>query len=280
MRALIASALILLAGFSSAASIWHVEGKQEFYLFGTFHALKPDTYPLPPVYDQAFNQCDNLWLEANTGEFSDPTVVQKVQSLMMLPSGQTLSSVLSAESYKLLEQLADMAGVPLMMLQNFKPWAATNLLTINMFKIKGFDVEHGLDLYLQSKASERGLPVNSFESVIWQMQMYDAMSAQSDDDLVEFSTSGIERIDHMINSMYRYWQAGDVEGLYELAEFDDYPHVEDEMLTKRNYRWMGILEDLPKGKTNCVAVGALHMAGKHGLLNQFEFAGYKVKQLD
>jgi uncharacterized protein YbaP (TraB family) len=51
------------------------------------------------------------------------------------------------------------------------------------------------------------------------------------------------------------------------------------MLTDRNNNWMKILNATPKDETICVAVGLLHMAADHGLIRQFEKAGYKVSQL-
>jgi uncharacterized protein YbaP (TraB family) len=52
------------------------------------------------------------------------------------------------------------------------------------------------------------------------------------------------------------------------------------MLTERNNKWMKILLAQNNRETQCIAVGALHMAGPNGLLTQFERKGYKVTHLN
>ncbi|GHT71951.1 hypothetical protein FACS189455_4730 [Bacteroidia bacterium] len=45
----------------------------------------------------------------------------------------------------------------------------------------------------------------------------------------------------------------------------------------RNDAWMKKLPGLMKDKSSFIAVGALHLVGEEGLLNQLEKAGYKVE---
>jgi uncharacterized protein YbaP (TraB family) len=52
------------------------------------------------------------------------------------------------------------------------------------------------------------------------------------------------------------------------------------MLQARNDDWMTTLLGLESKGTQCVAVGMLHMAGEHGLIRQFEQAGYEVSLVD
>lgn len=280
MRVLLFISLLLFSSAGFSASIWHVEGKQEFYLFGTVHILKPETYPLPAVYQNSFNQCQSLWIEADLNEMTDPSVMSSIQAMMLLPEGKTLKSELSAESYAALDALAQVAGVPLDLVQGVKPWAASNMLTMAIFQQKGFETEQGLDVYLQAKAYEKGIPVNTFETVLWQMQMFDTLGSNYADEFVEFSTNDIDQADAMVDAIYENWQRGDLNRLYEIADFGDYPEIENVMLVERNNNWMETLLSRSNSQTHCVAVGALHMAGEHGLLQQFSEAGFKVTQLD
>ncbi|TCS43922.1 TraB/GumN family protein [Reinekea marinisedimentorum] len=280
MRALLLISVLFLSSTGFSASIWHVEGKQEFYLFGTVHILKPDTYPLPAVYQRSFSQCDNLWIEADLNEMKDPSVMASVQAMMLLPQGKTLQSELSADAYAALEALAEVAGVPLSLVQGVKPWAASNMLTMTIFEKKGFESEQGLDIYLQAKAVEMGIPVNTFETILWQMQMFDTLGSDYSDEFVEFSTNDIDQADTMIDAIYDNWKSGNLDALYDIADFGEYPQIESVMLTERNNNWMDTLLNASNGQTQCVAVGALHMAGKHGLIQQFSEAGFKVTQLD
>jgi uncharacterized protein YbaP (TraB family) len=51
----------------------------------------------------------------------------------------------------------------------------------------------------------------------------------------------------------------------------------DRILTQRNNNWLKKLPVLMKEGTCFIAVGALHLAGPIGLVNQLRKAGYTVK---
>lgn len=268
----------LFATWTSANSIWHISGDREFYLFGTFHALRADTYPLPAAYDRTFSQCQSLWLEADVHVMADPAVARQVQSLMAAPGGKRLHDLVSDAAYAALSALAAEVGVPLAALQNLKPWAAVNLLTLTLFQQHGFDVDKGLDLHLEKQARAADLPLNYFESIIWQMTLFDDLGRQYPDDFVELNVSSLGEVYELVDALYSGWQRGDVEALYELAEFERYRPLEEALLTRRNNAWMKRLL-ASDGGTQCVAVGVIHMASDQGLLSQFKNAGYTVTQI-
>ncbi|MDX1343299.1 MAG: TraB/GumN family protein [Reinekea sp.] len=278
MRSLIALFSLFLGVHSYAASIWHVDGEQEFYLFGTIHVLKPDSYPLPPVYASTLKKCDALWLEADSDELKDANILHELQQMMRLPVGDKLQDQLSENAYQQLQILAEKAGVSLSLLQGLKPWAAANQLTLVIFQQKGFTGE-GLDMYLQRFAQQQNIPVHAFETLLWQLNMFDELSDAYGDEFVEFSTADMDDVDQLVQDLYRNWRSGDVATMYEQAAFDGYERVEQRMLVERNNAWMKTLLGSNHNGVQCVAVGALHMAADHGLLNQFKEAGYRVTQL-
>ena len=278
MRAFVLLFSLFLSVPSFATSIWHVQGEQEFYLFGTIHVLRPDSYPLPAVYPKTLDKCDVLWLEADSDELNDGDVMHQLQQMMLLPVGDKLKDQLSENAYRQLQVLADKAGVSLALLQGLKPWAAANQLTLMIFQQKGFTGE-GLDMYLQDYAQQRQIPVRAFETLLWQLNMFDELSEQYTDDFIEFSTEDMDDVDQLVVDLYNNWRRGDVATMYEQAAFDGYRDVENRMLTERNNRWMQTLLNEENIGVQCVAVGALHMAAEHGLLQQFRNAGYQVTQL-
>jgi len=279
MRLLTLVFSLIVSAQTMAASIWHVEGDQEFYLFGTIHVLKPDTYPLPTVYDDAFSNCSALWLEIDMDEMKDSEVAHQVRQIMLLPVGDKLKDQLSESAYQVLGELAKKAGLNLAMFQGLKPWAAANLITVTIFQNRGFQIDQGVDLYLQKKAKASNMPIYSFETALWQMNMFDQLASAYSDDFIEFSTNDMENINQLVDDMVRYWKVGDVDALYQQADFGDYRAVEEAILTSRNDAWMKTLLAKKQSGTQCVAVGALHMAAEHGLISQFEKAGYRVTQL-
>ena len=59
----------------------------------------------------------------------------------------------------------------------------------------------------------------------------------------------------------------------------DYPALYQDLLVKRNQAWLVKLEQMLKNAgTELVLVGALHLVGREGLLEQLRARGYKVIQ--
>jgi uncharacterized protein YbaP (TraB family) len=278
VRIIVTIILFTLSLNTHGASIWHVEGEQEFYLFGTIHVLRPDAYPLPSIYNETLKKCDSLHMEVDLDELNDKSVMLQLQKIMLLPTGEKLKDQMSADAYKQLELLASKANVPLGLMQGLKPWAAANQLTLMIFQQKGFTGE-GLDMYLHAYAKKSGLTVDGFETLLWQLSMFDDLSNENTDDFVEFSTEDISEVDVMVEELYRNWQQGNYKTLYKEAKFDEFPQVEKAMLSNRNQAWMSKLLNQNKEEVQCVAVGLLHMAASHGLIAQFEKNGYRITQL-
>ena len=185
---------------------------------------------------------------------------------------------MSDDAYQQLEMLADKANISLKLLQGLKPWAAANQLTLMIFQQYGFTGD-GLDIYLQKVAKRRGIPIQAFETFIWQLNMFDDLATSYGDDFIEFSTADMENVEQLVSDLYSQWLSGDYQAMYTQAAFDNYPEVEAAMLSQRNAKWMKALLTTEQGTTQCVAVGTLHMAAEHGLVNQFKMAGYKVTQV-
>jgi uncharacterized protein YbaP (TraB family) len=280
MRLLSTITFLLISISAQAASIWHVSGEKDFYLFGTVHVLKSDAYPLPKAYAQSFAQCEKLWLEVDQAEMEDMDLLIEAQQLMLLPLGEKLQNQLSQTSYEKLQQLAEMAGLNMSLLQGLKPWAAANVLTVTVMQMHGFEIEKGLDEYLANWAQRDGIPMAGLESLMWQINMLDNLGSQYSEQFIEFSTNDMENVDKLVGDLVKFWEQGDVESLYQQADFADYPEIEKVMLTLRNNSWMNILLAQTTKQTQCVAVGALHMAGPSGLLKQFERNGYEVNRIE
>ena len=83
--------------------------------------------------------------------------------------------------------------------------------------------------------------------------------------------------------MLTAWREGDVDGLY--AEFvapmlEQAPDLYDSLLVRRNNNWVPQIESMfTEDGTEFVLVGAAHLAGEHGVVQQLEARGYTVVQL-
>jgi uncharacterized protein YbaP (TraB family) len=86
----------------------------------------------------------------------------------------------------------------------------------------------------------------------------------------------------LMNSLYK---KGDLQGLYSLskrknsaADMTDDEYIK--LVDERNFEWLKQLPQLMKNSSCFIAVGALHLAGENGLVDQLRKMGYKVKPVE
>lgn len=270
---------LLLIGTLQAAPIWKATGPTEFYFFGTFHLLRASDHPLPDVFQRTFEQCDRLWLETDLSALEQPETLLQVQNAMRLPPGTLLNQVLSPEVFNSLKAAAAKEQLPIAVLLPLKPWAAGVVLSTTAMTRLGFQPDYGIDTYLHDKAIQKGLPVAYLEAPMEQFEFLNQAGEIASDEFIEQTLTELSSFETLMTEMVTAWKSGDLTKLYEVGAMSQYPGLEDMLLNQRNENWLATLLTLPDSPgTECVAVGALHLAGEQGLLNAFESAGYRVTQ--
>ena len=67
---------------TQGSQVWRVTSPEgTLYLVGSIHALKPSLFPLPPVYEQAYQAAEQLAGEVNPLLMTDPARMSALQSL-------------------------------------------------------------------------------------------------------------------------------------------------------------------------------------------------------
>ena len=144
------------AGSIAQTSVWQVsKGDSKIYLGGTVHLLRQQDYPLPAAFEQAFEASQRLYFETDIGAMSDVGLQQRMLQQLTYQDWSMLSSVLSAEAYAALSEYAAGTGIPLAMLQTFKPCLLISTLSVMEFQKLGFTPQ-GVDAYFFSKAISEG----------------------------------------------------------------------------------------------------------------------------
>lgn len=271
--------LLAVSATSLAAPIWRASGPDTVYFFGTFHLLKRSDHPLPDVYRTTFDQCDRLWLETDLDAMEDPELMLQIQNAMRLPTGRLLNDELSSEVFAALKQEAADQGLPIAILLPLKPWAAGVILSTTAMTNLGYQPQYGIDTHLHQKAKARELPIRYLETPMEQFDFLNQAGDLDADAFIEQTLTELDTMERLIGDMVRAWKAGDLDTLHRTAALDQYPGLEDILVHQRNQNWLDILLDLDDNTaTECIAVGALHLHGEQGLLQQFERAGYTVTQ--
>ena len=151
------------------SAVWQItSGSNSVYLGGTVHLLRPSDYPLPEEYEQAYQNSSRIYFETDLSAMSDLSVQTQMLQQLTYQDGRSLKGVLSNEAYAALSDYIDEAGVPLMMMEKFKPGMVVSMLQVMEFQRIGFTPE-GVDAYFNARAISDSKSIGQLETVMEQI---------------------------------------------------------------------------------------------------------------
>jgi uncharacterized protein YbaP (TraB family) len=242
--------------------LWEVQGAAgPSYLFGTIHAGFQADKELPAWVWDKLDASNTFIMEL------DPTSIPVVELARMgqLPDGKSLDQMLGAKDFA---ALASLLATPPDSLKRLQPWAALLLVTQRLYP-----TPLPLDLALRERAAAKGKNLVYLED--WKLQA-EIISMMDIGDLRELlDARGPARV--QLERLVAAYRAGDFEKLAAIGldpqEIAKNPARHARMLDDRNRDWVGkLLPHLERGGA-FVAVGALHFAGEHGLIELLRARG-------
>ena len=250
------------------------------YLFGTHHWVEAEVAIEIPGVFRVFNDCDVVVSEfVDETNGNNPEEMQR-KILTVAQMELSLHDLLNAEEALLVDSAlnAEM-GLSLADMQYFRPSMLTMIYEMAVAERINKN-EMAIDAYFQVAAAELGKRVCGLETLDKQLDiMFRSKSLeQQTKQLVETirNASGTKNGVNEIDSLYK---SEDLEALYEvLVKCENMTEAEKFLLVdERNRDWMPVIEKYIKADACFIAVGALHLPGKEGLINLLQKAGYKVK---
>ena len=266
--------------------LWAVsDADNTVYLLGSFHLLKPDDYPLPAEIDRAFDDAESLLFEIDPREMTAPETMLTVRKYMAYEDGKSLSTALPKSTLDKLGKAVAARGGSLQAMEQSKPWAISLGLVLGMTQALGFKAELGLDQHLMARAAKAGKPAQGLETIDDQMRAMDAVPhAEQARGLDEFLSDPAEAATQL-QELHRWWRAGDVtrlDNLMRVEMAEKSPESYKLLDVDRNKAWLPLLEQRLTGSTtddSLVVVGALHLLGTDGLVEQLRAKGYQVQHV-
>lgn len=280
----LASTLFLLhtaiGGFAQEANslLWKISGKdlsKPSYLFGTIHMLPQDKYFFSDPMQKALASSEVLALEAS---MDIPLAEQlKLAQEMLMPNGKTWADYLTPEEYAVVKAaFVDSLGIKEAKFEKqynkIRPMYVSGLvLTELVGKVKMYEQE------LSSMAKKEKKPVIGLETLQEQMEIVSGISIE---DQMKELKSGSEDILREYNKLLDAYLQQNLTELGNLAtESEGFDDIESKLLIERNRKWItAIAEQLVKNST-FFAVGAMHLVGDEGLIQQLRNAGYTVEPI-
>ena len=259
------------------------------YLCGSIHMMKEDFYPLPEPMVHAFAESEYIAVEFDAAA-ADMDAAGAMLARGTYQDGSTLADHIPEKLYKKLETVLNGLGMPIEVVQQFKPWVAANLISALRLEQAGFKAELGLDMYFLDRAREREKEILELESADSQFELFDTMSEQLQTALLRDALTEQEQFTEELDQLAMSWKNGDTESMARLLEIDkeraeDLPEEQkelNELLLYRRNREMAekIDQFISESKKLFVVVGAGHLVGPKSIVEYLEKRGYACEQFE
>jgi uncharacterized protein YbaP (TraB family) len=263
--------------------LWEVtSGSNKVYLLGSIHFLRQENYPLKEPMETVLNDVQTVVFEIDLAEAETPSAQQMILTKATFSDGNNLKKSLKEETYNLAKQKMKKLGLDIGQLNNYEPW----FLSITMITMKlaqlGFDPNYGIDKYFFNKAKKAGKSIVGLETIDYHISLFDELSKEDQEKLVLQTLRDFDAFDKEMNKLVTAWSSGDFKRLENLLlkSFREFPQVYDKLIIQRNENWLPKIDVFLGEKANyLVIVGAGHLLGNKGLVEQLKRKGYSVRQL-
>ena len=274
--------LALGAGASEQGLLFEISaaesGEPPCYLFGTIHSEDPRVLSLPAQTQAAFDRSDVFVMEA----IPDAQAVIRAMMAMVYTDGRGLAQVAGQPLYEQTVAALAERGMAEEAIKDYKPWAAATLLGMPQAGTGEF-----LDIRLYKAALAAGKPVYGLESIEEQLAVFDTLTEDDQIALLRETLEARPELPEVFTRLLEAYLSRDLASLERLG--DEYLRRGDPQLAARfrhaalevrnqhmTDRMLAYL-----GRGGCfIAVGALHLPGKEGVLARLGQAGFSPRALD
>jgi len=264
--------------------LWTVRGEHNtVYLLGSIHVLRPGDGELPRAALEAYADAEQLVMDIDLDDpgVADPTaLLGTMQRAALLPEGESLRDALG-DDYAGIAARARESGLDLAVLDRFAPWfVATMLLQLELAE-RGFQPELGIEQQLADRAARDGKPIEGLETAEQQFAVLAGLPLPEQKRFLMMSLEESERLDAEIEDLLAAWRSGDADALEELlsAAYEEFPELYGPLTEDRNRAWVKRLGELLDDRDDyLVVVGALHLVGRHSVVDLLRQRGHTVTQ--
>lgn len=288
MKKILTLALIVIATFASSLSaqiLWKVEkpgNEHATYILGTHHFAPLSVLDSLKTLPEALKAADRLYGELDMEVMTSPESMMAMQQYLMAPSDSTLDKVLTPAQLDSVKAVLDpMTGgqLPLEMLYPMKPAALSTQIAamLSMQLFPDLNPMEGLDKTMQDKAKALGKPVEGFETMEFQMEtLYGTPISEQAEGLMK-TISDFDGEAARAVQLANSYLSHDLDSILKIMmEEESDPADYERLIFSRNDAWVKqLLEEMPS-QSLMVVVGAGHLPGPRGVLQQLRNAGYNV----
>jgi uncharacterized protein len=281
------------ATVNTEALLWKIANgdRPPSYLFGTVHLTDDRISEHSPALLAALGEARLLVLEID--DLSPDNFLKsfaRARELMMFPDRRRLDQMLTGEEFSKVVGVLQRAGFPSELAGAFRPWVASLLMALSdCEQVRMRSGLLSLDAKLASQARSLGIGVAGLETIELQLKAMASVPEADQIDILKASLRTYDRIDDILETTVQLYLGRQIGVIWPLqlalAEQvgvapDAFTSLEHSLLATRN---LGMRENavphLAQGGA-FIAVGALHLPGRHGLVALLREAGYTVTPVE
>ena len=271
---------VLPAKAQKSSLLWKIENpetKASSYIFGTYHLIGSAYLDKNTPVKNAYEESKTVVVET----LIDSAAMMAVAMKAMMLDNSLKDLVDSADYYLLKQEVEPVIGMPLSQFDNVKPIMLTTMYTVSKaqevfpedFTFDGTPI----DLFFAEDGKQKGKKVVPLETAIEQAEiLFDSQTVEEQAAaLVENVKAEVE--DDLSEEILEAYKKQDLDKLWKLSQ--DWDESMGEMtllLDDRNKKWVPKLMPLLDEGGVFIAVGALHLPGKMGVLELLKKEGYKI----
>ncbi len=274
-----------LAGRQSGSPmLWRIEhpdtnnGIRSSYIFGTIHIDDEEVMAIPDSVVRRLTAADTLMLELELNGSSSVNILRK----MLFTDGRNLEQVIGEAEFKEVALALAESGnqLPGDILSVLKPWAAMLLLIRPENNSGTF-----LDKKLANIARNSDIKIEGLETIDEQLSIFDDLLLADQVNLLRSTMNTLAEKNQAYRELLAAYLSGDLERLVQVST-DQEPKdrklaelIKTRLIYDRNQKMFDRLQQRLQLGNTFVAVGALHLPGKLGLLNKLRQDGYRLSRI-
>lgn len=256
--------------------LWEITGKdlkQPSYLFGTVHIICKEDFFLPAIVTEKFTNANQVFLEL---DMDDPMMILKMMTLLQLPKGQTIKQLFGDSAFKEFdERYKKITGSSAMMFNTFKPFMLMSMLTEKSLTCPAKESYEQTFIAMAAKQKKN---IKGLETIEDQVAVFDSIPDSTEIANLKNMVLNFEKGKDEFKKLVAVYKTQDVDSIYGLTnQSPELMEAENELLVKRNSKWIPVMKSSMQQGSSFFAVGAAHLGGDIGVIALLRKQGYTVK---
>ncbi len=269
--------------------LWELSGKgikKPSYIFGTIHMISAADFTLSEPTLKAIKKTKKMFFEIDMSQMI--AISMKMMVMAPMRDGKKLSELLSEEDYELVKayftketKSTEARAMPFSMVENWKPMLLQSFLYQDM--IEGQVKAYEMELLTLGQAQKKNF--GGLETIEDQISVFEKIpyidQAKGLVELIKEIKAGGDAGKSQFQELIRLYRSEDIDGMVEMtgAQFDEMENAGDELLLKRNTKWIPKIIAAAKEQPCFFAVGAAHLGGPDGVIRLLMKEGYKLRPI-